>query len=156
MFNNQENSFLQAIQKMLSSTNNEARKKAEQDIHLWAKESYLQILQACNKFIICEELDINSRRYSSYLMEMLINEKNYENWKNLDPNLKNNIQINSLSLLGNKIKEIRLSGSTLVSSIEKICRKNNEWPDLITILCKACDSNEIEFKLSSIKTLGFI
>ena len=156
MFNNQENSFLQAIQKMLSSTNNDDRIKAEQDIHLWAKESYLQILQACNKFIICEELDINSRRYSSYLMEILINEENYENWENLDPNLKNNIKINSLSLLGNKVKEIRLSGSTLVSSIEKVCIKNNEWPNLITILCQACDSNEIEFKLSSIKTLGFI
>ena len=156
MFNNQENSFLQTIQKMLSSTDNESRNKAQEDIQLWAKESYLQILQACNKFIICEELDINSRRYSSYLMTILINEDNYENWENLEQNLKNNIQINSLSLLGNKIKEIRLSGSTLVSSIEKICIKNNEWPNLITTLCKACESDEIEFKISSIKTLGFI
>lgn len=156
MFNNQENLFLQAIHKMLSSSDNKARIKAEQDIQIWAKESYLQMLQACNKFIICEELDINSRRYSSYLMTILINEENYENWENLEQNLKNNIQINSLSLLGNKIKEIRLSGSTLVAAIEKICIKNKEWPNLITTLCKACESDEIEFKLSSIKTLGFI
>ena len=156
MFSNQEKLFLQAIQKMLSSSDNESRIKAEQDIHLWAKESYLQILQACNKFIICEELDINSRRYSCYIMQILINEDNCENWENLEQNLKNNIQLNSLSLLGNKIKEIRLSGSTLVTSIEKICIKNNEWPNLISTLCKACESEEIEFKLSSIKTLGFI
>ena len=156
MFNNQENLFLQAIQKMLSSSDNESRIKAEKDIYLWAKESYLQILQACNKFIICEELDINARRYSSYLMTILLKEENYENWENIEQNLKNSIQINSLSLLGNKIKEIRLSGSTLVSSIEKICIKNNEWPNLITTLCKACESEEIEYILSSIKTLGFI
>ena len=156
MFNNQENSFLQAIRKMLSSTDNESRIKAEQDIKLWAKESYLQILQACNKFIICEELDINSRRYSCYLMTILIKEENYKNWENLEQNLKDNIKINSLSLLGNKIKEIRLSGSTLVTAIEKICIKNKEWPNLITTLCKACESDEIEFKLSSIKTFGFI
>ena len=55
MFNNQENSFLQAIQKMLSSTNNDDRIKAEQDIHLWAKESYLQIKQNRWLELYCSE-----------------------------------------------------------------------------------------------------
>ena len=54
-------------------------------------------------------------------MEILINEENYENLENLDLNLKNNIKINSLSLLGNKKKENRLSGIILASSIEKVC-----------------------------------
>ena len=62
----------------------------------------------------------------------------------------------SLSLLGNNTKEIRQSASILVSSIEKICIKNKEWPNLIITLCNACESNEIEFKISSIKTLGLI
>ena len=156
MFNNQENLFLQAIQKMLSSTDNEARAKAESDITLWAKESYAQILETCNKFIICEQLDINIRRYSCYLMTILIEEKYLENFQRLDKNLKNSIQMNSLGLLGNKISGIRQSASLLVSSIEKISIKNKEWPSLITTLCKACDSDEIEFKLSSIRTLGLI
>ena len=156
MFTNQENLFLQAIQKMLSSTGNETRIKAESDIKLWAKESYVQILEACTKFIFCEQLDINTRRYACYLMTILISEENYENWQKLDNNLKNTIQINSLSLLGNKIKDIRHSASLLVSAIEKLCIKNQEWPNLITTLCNACESNEIEFKISSIKTLGLI
>ena len=114
-FNNQENLFLQTIQKMLSSADNKARMKAEKDIKLWSKESYVQILETCNKFIMCEQLDINTRRYSSYLMQILISEENYENWQKLDQNFKNKIQMNALSLLGNKIKEIRQSATLLVS-----------------------------------------
>lgn len=156
MFNNQENLFLQAIQKMLSSTDNVARTKAESDIILWAKDSYVQILETCNKFIICEQLATDIRRYSCYLMTIFINEENTENFQKLEPDLKNSIRMNSLSLLGSKNSEIRLSASILVSSIEKISIKNREWPNLITTLCKACDSDEIEFKLSSIRTLGLI
>ena len=43
-----------------------------------------------------------------------------------------------------------------MASIERISVKEKEWPNLIMTLCNACDSNEIEFKLSSIKTLGLI
>ena len=78
-------------------------------------------------------------------MQILVSEENYENWSKLDQNFKNNIQLNSLALLGNKIKEIRQSASILVSSIEKISIKNKEWPNLIITLCKACESNENEF-----------
>ena len=156
MFNNQENLFLQTIQKMLNSSDNQARNKAEEDIKLWAKESYQQILEACNKFMICEQLNSDIRRYACYLMSFLFTEEQYENWQKIDENLKTQIRDNSLGLLGNKIKEIRQSASILVSSIEKISIKNKEWPNLISTLCKACESDEIEFKISSIKTLGLI
>ena len=156
MFTCQENLFLQAIQKMISSIGNEERHKAESDIKIWSKESYIQILETCNKFIICEQLDINVRRYSCYLMTLLINEENYEKWEKIEKILKNEILINSLGLLGNNESGIRQSASLLVASIEKIAIKNNEWPNLITTLCNACESNEIEFKISSIKTLGLI
>jgi hypothetical protein len=156
MFSSQENLFLQAIQKMLSSSGNEERQKAESDIKIWSKESYTQILETCNKFIICEQLDINTRRYACYLMTLLINEENYEKWQKLEENLKKEIKNNSLSLLGNKINDIRHSATILVASIEKIAIKNNDWQNLIKTLCNACESNEIEFKISSIKTLGLI
>ena len=156
MFNNQENLFLQAIQKMLSSTDNDARTKAESDIKLWAKESYIQILEACDKFAICEQLDTDIRIYACYLMRILINEENYENWEKVDENKKNEIKTNALGLLGDKLGQIRHSASSLVSSMEKILIRKKEWPNLITTLCNACDSNEDEFKISSIKTLGLI
>ena len=156
MFNSQETLFLQAIQKMLSSTDNESRQKAEQDINNWAKESYQQILETCNKFIICENLELNIRRYACYLIEILVKNEFYENWDKLENDFKEKIKINSLSLLGNKQKEIRISASSLVAAIEQISIKKKEWPNLIETLCNASKSDEIEFKLSAIKTLGII
>ena len=64
MFNDQERKFLQTIQEMLYSTDRKYRQKAETDINIWAKDSYIKILSACNKFIIDENLDINTRRYA--------------------------------------------------------------------------------------------
>ena len=156
MFNSQETLFLQAIQKMLSSTDNTSREKAEQDIVLWAKESYSQILETCNKFITCEELDINTRRYACYLIEILLKNEYHDNWDKLPNDLKEKVKLNSLSLLGNKSPEMRISASSLVAGIKQICIKNKEWPDLIRTLCNACESDKNEFKISAIKTMGII
>lgn len=84
MFTNQENLFLETIKKML----NTGDKKAEQDIKLWAKESYQQILESCNKFISLEQLDPNIRRYSCFLMGFLFTEENYEQWLKIEDKLK--------------------------------------------------------------------
>ena len=140
MFNSQETLFLQAIQNMLSSPDNNSRQKSEQDIILWAKESYSQILDTCNKFLICEELDINTRRYTCYLIQILLKDEYFESWNKLPNDLKEKIKITSLSLLGNKSAEIRLSASSLVAGIEQVCIKNKEWKDLIGTLCNACES----------------
>ena len=154
MFNTQETLFLQAIQNMLSSTDSTSRQKAEQDINLWAKESYQQILETCNKFIICEELDLNIRRYACYIIQILVRDEYYDNWDKLSNELKGNIKNNSLGLLGNKVPEIRISASILVADIKKISSKKKEWTELINTLCNACNSDEIEFKISAIKTIG--
>ena len=156
MFNNQETLFLQTIQKMLSSTDNISRQKAEEDINIWAKESYLQIMEACNKFIICEELELNTRRYACYIIMILVKDEYYPNWEKLTKDLKEKIKINTLSLLGNESAEIRISANSLVAAIAQICIKKKEWPDLIETLCNASKSEKNEFKLSAIKTLGFI
>ena len=156
MFNTQETLFLQAIQNMLSSTDSTSRQKAEQDINLWAKESYQQILETCNKFIICEELDLNIRRYACYIIQILVRDEYYDNWDKLSNELKGNIKNNSLGLLGNKVPEIRISASILVADIKKISSKKKEWTELINTLCNACNSDEIEFKISAIKTIGII
>ena len=156
MFNTQETIFLQTIQKMLSSTDNLSRQKAESDINLWANDSYLPILSTCNKFIICENLDINTRRYACYIIKILLGEKYHKNWEQLPQELKDQLKINSLSLLGNDSNDIRISACSLVSDIYMISIKKNEWENLIRTLCTACESDKIEFKIASIKTIGFI
>ena len=156
MFNDQERKFLQTIQEMLYSTDRKYRQKAETDINIWAKDSYIEILSACNKFIINENLDINTRRYACYIITLLLKEKYYKNWGQLPQELRDQLKINSLSLLGNDSNDIRITACSLVSEIYMISIKKNEWDNLIRILCNACGSGGIEFKLASIKTIGFI
>ena len=156
MFNNQETIFLQTIQKMLSSTDNISRQKAESDINLWANDSYLPIISTCNKFIVCENLDINTRRYACYIIKILLKEKYHKNWDELPQELKDQLKINSLSLLGHDSNDIRTSACSLVSDIYMISIKKNEWENLIRTLCTACEADKVEFKIASIKTIGFI
>ena len=156
MFNNQETIFLQTIQKMLSATDNISRQKAESDINLWANDSYLPIISTCNKFIVCENLDINTRRYACYIIKILLKEKYHKNWDELPQELKDQLKINSLSLLGHDSNDIRTSACSLVSDIYMISIKKNEWENLIRTLCTACEADKVEFKIASIKTIGFI
>lgn len=157
MFSEQENSFLQTIKTMLSPDNNE-KQKAEENIKSWAKETYLNILETCNKFIICENLEPDVRRYSCFIMTYLFKEENnnLENWSKVPQEIKTQVQQNCLSLLGNSIFGIRNSACVLVASIGKISLKMKGWPELINTLCIACDSNEVAFIISAIKTLGIL
>jgi hypothetical protein len=155
MFSNQENALLDTISKMLSP-NNEERKKAEENIKAWMKDTYLQMLESCNKFIICEQLNPDIRRYACYVIELLTKENCYENWQKINLELKTSVQNNSLGLLGDKEPNIRQSACTLVNSICLISIKDQGWPNLIKILCGASKSDKIEFKISAVKTLGMI
>ena len=155
MFSNEEQCFLSTIAKMLSP-NNEERKGAEQNIRKWVKETYDQVLQACNKFIICEQIDSNVRKYACYVLELLTKEDCYENWQKANLELKANVQNNSLGLLGDKSASIRHAACSLVSSLAVISIKDQGWPNLINILCNACNADSIEFKISAIKTLALI
>ena len=155
MFSNEEQAFLEAISQMLSS-NNEERNLAQENIKKWMKETYLQVLQSCNKFIICEQIKTDIRRYACYILQLLTKEDCYENWQKISLDLKTSVQNNSLGLLGNKDPAIRQSACTLVNSICNISIKDQGWPNLINILCGACSNDNIEFRISAIKTLSLI
>ena len=155
MFTNEENLFLNTMSKMFS-TNNEERKISENNIQSWLAQSYPQILIACNKFIICEDLAQNIREYSCYLLSLCTSPEHYQDWQKINLDLKTSIQSNSLGLLGNKNSAIRQQACILVTSIFSISVRDQGWADLIKILCNACNTNGIEFKISAVKTLGMI
>ena len=155
MFSNEEKLFLETLSTMLSP-NNEQRNLAQENIKKWIKETYLQVLQACNKFIVCKQIKPEIRRYSCYIIQLLTNEDCYENWQKISLDLKTSVQNNSLGLLGDEEPSIRLSACTLVNSICIISIKDQGWPNLINILCGACRDNNIEFKISAVKTLSMI
>jgi hypothetical protein len=155
MFTTEENQFLATILKMFSNSNEE-RKASEKNIQSWLEVSYDQILVSCNKFIVCEQLQPNIREYSCYLITLCTSPKYYQNWQQLNSDLKASIQTNSLGLLGNQIKSIRQQACILVTAVFSISVRDQGWPNLISTLCNACTSNNIEFKISAVKTLGMI
>ena len=155
MFTTEENQFLATILKMFSNSNEE-RKASERNIQSWLEVSYDQILVSCNKFIVCEQLQSNIREYSCYLITLCTSPKYYQNWQQLNSDLKASIQTNSLGLLGNQIKSIRQQACILVTAVFSISVRDQGWPNLISTLCNACTSNNIEFKISAVKTLGMI
>ena len=155
MFSNEEQLFLNTISKMLSP-NNEERRLAEENIKKWIKETYLQVLQSCNKFIICDQLKPDIRRYACYILGLLTKENCNEDWQKISLDLKTSVQNNSLGLLGDKEPSIRQSACALVNSICIISIKDQGWPNLVKILCGACKSDNIEFKISAARTLGMI
>ena len=155
MFTNEEKLFLEAISKMFSS-NNQEREASQQNIQTWLQETYLQVLISCNKFIISEELPSNIRQYSCYLLSLCAGVNHYKDWQQISLELKTSVQNNSLGLLGNQDAQIRQHACILVSSIFAVSVRDQGWPDLITILCGACQNDNIEFKKSAVKTLGMI
>ena len=155
MLTNGENLFLEAMSKMFSNSNEE-RKASERNIQSWLKDSYLDILVSCNKFIVCEDLPPNIREYSCYLITLCTSPEHYQDWQKINLDIKTSVQNNSLGLLGNKIASIRQQACILVTSIFSISVRDQGWANLISILCNACNTDNIEFKISAVKTLGMI
>ena len=157
MFTAEENKFLETISKMFSNSNEE-RKTSERNIQSWLEVSYVDIIISCNKFIVCEDLQPNIREYSIYLITLCTSPKYYQNWQQLNSDLKKSIQANSLGLLGNEVNSLRHQACTLVSSVFSVSVRDQGWPNLISKLCEACNSDkvDIEFKISAVKTLGMI
>jgi hypothetical protein len=67
---------------------------AEENIKKWLKDSYLQMLQSCNKFIICDQLKPEIRSYACYIITLLTKENCYEYWQKLSLDIKTNVQNN--------------------------------------------------------------
>ena len=155
MFTSEENLFLEAIAKMFSNSNEE-RKASENNIQTWINQTYVQVLMSCNKFIVCEELPSNIREYSCYLIKLCTGKNHYQDWQKISLDLKTSVQSNALGLLGNKIPSLRQQACIMVTSIFEVSIRDQGWPDLITILCNACNNDNIEFKISAINTLGMI
>ena len=151
MFTDQEKLFLEAIAKMFSN-NNEERRASENNIKTWIEQTYLQVLETCNKFIICEDLPSNIRQYACYLITLCTGIDHYQHWQKINSEIKASVQSNVLGLLGNKISSLRQQACIMVASIFAVSVRDQGWPDLIKILCNACSVDNIEFKISAINT----
>ena len=156
-YSNEEKEILVLISNMINSDiPNKA--KTEKTIMKLAEKNYEKIIYICNKFALNEKEKLEIRYYSLILLNNLINKEKGKNYNLISEKIKEELRANCLGLLGNKEPLIRQFSSIVVSSLGKITKtvNQNEWPDLIPLLCDGCDSKNKIYKLSAIKTLKMI
>lgn len=157
IYEKEENEILILIASMISS-DIQNKQLIEKKINDYAEKNYEKLIKICNKFTENKREDINIRYYSLILLNILINKEKGKKYSEISDKIKEEIRTNCLGLLGNQSKLIRQYSCIVVSSLGLITKlvDQKEWPTLIPLLCNGCDSNEIEFKLSAIRTLNMM
>lgn len=77
-------------------------------------------------------------------------------WINLPPESKAQIRNNTLCTLATNDRDIRLVAAQAVSSIAKLDIPRGEWPDILGILINNSTHVDIDVKMISLTTLGYI
>ena len=77
-------------------------------------------------------------------------------WLMIQQQKRTTIKENVLTCLGSETKEIRRGAATSVSAIAKIELPRGEWPTLVNTLVNASQHSNINYKISSILTAGFM
>lgn len=154
--NNPQEAFYNILSKCLD-TNNEIRKSAEAQISMISQTNYDDILLNCSVFLRNDQLPIEIRQLCATIIKNSVNiTENEKKWMEITKEKRATIQENVLACLGSEKKEIRRGAATAVAAIAKIDIPIGEWANLIPTLHAASKHENINFKISSIITLGYI
>lgn len=81
----------------------------------------------------------------------------YENfWINLDSEFKHNMREAILATLASQNNLVRMSVANLISAIASIEIPRNEWDGLLPSLTLNAENQDLNIRLTSLTTLGFI
>lgn len=154
--NNDNNAIELHLQNCLSS-NNAIRKDAEHIIQSKFTSDYVNTLNICCDILTNENKATNIRQLCATCIKNLLNKEEYvPKWEQTEIQMKNTIKQKILSCLASSVHEIRLVTSLVVSSICKLELPKRQWNDIVDILCATSQHENINFKLSSLITIGYI
>ena len=77
-------------------------------------------------------------------------------WVNLDNNLKDNIKGAIVATLASPSQLVRGQIASLTATIAAIEIPRGEWTDLINNLCTNAKNEQLEIRLASLMTIGYI
>lgn len=154
--NNPQQAFYSLLTKCLDS-NNEERRKAEEQITKISLTNYEDVILNCSYFQRNETLPNNVRQLCGVIIKnSLAGDDNIGKWLMIQTEKRAVIKENVISCLGSEAKDIRRGAATSVAAIAKIDLPRGEWPNLINTLVNASQYNNINFKIASILTAGYI
>lgn len=90
-------------------------------------------------------------------MLFLYQDTKYENyWINLDNEFKEQMKVAILATLASPQSKVRRQIAQILSSIASIEVPRKEWDELIPSLCTNSSNDELNIRLASLTTLGYI
>jgi hypothetical protein len=158
------NDFQEVLNKCLNP-NRSTREEGEALIDQYATNNFGTLLENCAIFLSEEQKPIQLRQLCATLIKNLINfiPKHSGKWDLLPMETKTNVKSYTLSCLASSFKEIRkaagltVAGKTIFNL--GICKHElprGEWPEIITILILASENENLNYKMSSLMTIGYI
>ena len=128
---------------------------AEQEITKLTSNNYGLFLLELSKKQASEKEPKEVRQLSATLIKNIIN-TSQPTWLNLDLNLKEQIKNNILSTLISSDIDIKKSAGIIIAGICKVELPNNQWNNIFDVLINASKNNNIDVKITSLITLGYI
>ena len=109
--------------------------------------------------IIFKNFIINRTKvgHQKHADSMLFQDQIYENfWINMETEFKGNMKMALLATLATPKAVVRNQIANILAAIASIEIPRKEWDDLIPSLCANSTSEELNIKLASLTTLGYI
>lgn len=140
------------------SGNDTLRRQAEAKIDIIATQDFGGFLLNLSSELSDESKDKGIRQVASTLIKNMITkqDKYKGQWLNLAPEVKLEVKQRVLSTLASADNDIRKAASLAVAGICKIELPLSQWTDIVEILCQTAKNQELNIKIASIITLGYI
>ena len=153
----QKNQFLLIIGKLLEN-NNQIRNNAQSQITEIISNNTEESLLSCSEFLNDDSIKLELRQLSSTIIcNILKSSQNINKWILMNNKLQQNIKNNIFACLGSSNKDLRKAAGRSVTAIAKIELGRGNWTNLISTLTNILNNNNnIDYKLASITTIGFI
>ena len=134
------------------------RTNAEAQLSLMANQNFPQLLYLLSEELSNENKLKENRQLSASIIKnsIVYHDKLLDEWKKINTDLKNQIKTRILSSLASNIKEVRKSASSAVAGICKIELPEGKWPEIIECLVSNSFNQNLNFRLASLETLGYI
>ena len=134
------------------------RTNAEEQLSKLAEENFSELLRVLSDQIANENQSKENRQLAASIIKnsIIFHDKLQERWLNMSLEQSNGIKMSILGSLASQVKEVRKSVSSTIAGICKIELPLGKWPEIIDVLVNTCMHENLNFRLSSLETLGYI
>jgi importin subunit beta-1 len=138
--------------------NDKIRSEAEKRLDNMAMNDFGQLLEGCARELAGESNPKENRQLCATLIKNMIlyQPKHQGKWEQLGHEIKFTIKNYVISCLASNVKEVRKAAAVTVAGICKLEIPRGEWPNIINILIETSSNQDINIRMSSLITIGYI